>query len=208
MNMNEWSMYLHVMGDAVGSAIVVGNACVIKYGSQWGESRLLADPITSLIMVLIIMVQTIPLIRDASLILMETAPAKISADIQDAESLERELLRIPGVLDIHELHTWSLNPSTFLCTLHVVVQTGSVRDVNKIVDRIKQLLHHNNIHSSTIQTEILSPCTQLCDHSDDVGCEVFTLQKKASSCADFVCDDSDCLTNSCCALPAEDRKSR
>ena len=51
-------MYLHVMGDALGSAFVVANACIIKYGTQWGDMRLLADPITSLIMVFIIMIQT------------------------------------------------------------------------------------------------------------------------------------------------------
>jgi cation diffusion facilitator family transporter len=42
-NLNELSMYLHVLGDALGSAFVVGNACVIKYGVQWGEARLMAQ---------------------------------------------------------------------------------------------------------------------------------------------------------------------
>jgi len=72
MNMNEWSMYLHVMGDALGSAFVVVNACIIKYGGAWGDNRLLADPLTSLVMVFIIMIQTVPLVRDTCLILMET----------------------------------------------------------------------------------------------------------------------------------------
>ena len=42
-NLNELSMYLHVLGDALGSAFVVCNACVIKYGVQWGDARLMAQ---------------------------------------------------------------------------------------------------------------------------------------------------------------------
>ena len=37
------------------------------------------------------------------------------------------------------------------------------------VDQIKRLLHHNNIHSSTVQTEILDPCSPLCNHNVDLG---------------------------------------
>ena len=71
-------MYLHVMGDALGSAFVVGNACIIKYGGAWGDNRLLADPLTSLVMVLIIMLQTVPLVRDTCQILMETVSSSAS----------------------------------------------------------------------------------------------------------------------------------
>ena len=74
VNLNEWSMYLHVMGDALGSAFVVANACIIKYGTQWGDARLLADPITSLVMVFIIMIQTVPLIYQTCHILLEMVP--------------------------------------------------------------------------------------------------------------------------------------
>jgi len=209
MNMNEWSMYVHVMGDALGSAFVVGNACIIKYGAQFDvwvgkkDARLLADPITSLIMVFIIMIQTVPLVRDTCLILMETAPAKISSDIADVEALEEELRRVPGVLDLHEFHLWSLNTSTFVCTVHVVLQPESALEINVTVDRIKKLLHRNNIHSSTIQTEILDPCVPQCDHNEEVGCDVSSLHRNASACADFVCDDGECITNSCCTIPSE-----
>ena len=74
VNLNEWSMYLHVMGDALGSAFVVANACIIKYGTQWGDARLLVDPITSLVMVFIIMIQTVPLIYQTCHILLEMVP--------------------------------------------------------------------------------------------------------------------------------------
>jgi len=37
---------------------------------------------------------------------------------------------VTGVLDLHEFHLWSLNTSTFLCTVHVVLQTESALDVN------------------------------------------------------------------------------
>jgi len=203
-NMNEWSMYLHVMGDALGSAIVILNASLIKYAKSWGDYRFMADPITSLLMVAIILVQTIPLVKDTALILMETAPSLISEEIQDVDSLHESLSRVEGVLEVHELHIWRLNQSTALCTVHVVMQTTSTQEVTATVDRIKQLLHSNNIHSSTIQTEIISMCESAaaCSHlPSSSGCaRVEHLSKNLSNCADLVCDDNQCLTNSCCSI--------
>eukprot|EP00960_Hanusia_phi_P009906 288830-Hanusia_phi.AAC.2 len=81
--MNEWSMYLHVMGDALGSAIVILNAiCQVMGRLQvHGGSDHESGEVSSLhfsaahcyqLMVAIILVQTIPLVKDTALILMET----------------------------------------------------------------------------------------------------------------------------------------
>lgn len=177
------------------------------------------------------------------------APVNISPDVADVEQLEEGLRKIPGVLDLHELHVWSLNTSTFLCTAHVVLQTDQTKHVNvtgasltflrrcpyflpgqrpvdtilspsslmrprhvrltdfslslplhvflffpalrwRAVDKIKQFLHQKNIHSSTIQTEILDPCRELCDdQAHEEGCAVPALTSSLSNCHDFVCDD-------------------
>jgi Co/Zn/Cd efflux system component len=38
-------------------------------------------------------------------------------------------------MQVHEFHVWSLNMSTFLCTVHVVLQTDDTKEVNRTVDR-------------------------------------------------------------------------
>ena len=198
-NLNEWSMYLHVMGDAIGSAFVVGNACIVKYCTHWGEKRLLADPIASLIMCFIILIQAVPLLRTTALILMESAPADFS-DTADVDALREAMEALPEVIDVHEFHLWQLDSSTFICTAHVVLQTESVVAVNSTVDKIKKILHRNNVHSSTIQTEIHSAQCSLCEQSIDGACEapllLHQLRTQTSACSDFVCDDGECIAKS------------
>jgi len=204
-NLNELSMYLHVMGDAIGSAFVVANACILKYGTQWGDKRLLADPIASLIMCFIILIQAVPLVRDTALILMESAPADFDSD--RVHSLIEVLEDLPEVMNVHDFHLWQLDSSTFICTAHVVLQTESVLEVNRTVDKIKRILHQNNIHSSTIQTEIHSAECVLCERSLDGTCEAPLLAHQQSACSDFVCDDGECLAKSTSNPWTEARKS-
>ena len=94
------------------------------------------------------------------------------------------------MIEVHELWVWQLDSSTFLCTAHVVLQAESVQSANHTVDRIKKLLHRNNIHSSTIQTEIHHSRCSLC------GGECAIALSKQSSCSDFVCDDPECIDKS------------
>jgi zinc transporter 1 len=204
-NLNELSMYLHVMGDAIGSAFVVANACILKYGTQWGDKRLLADPIASLIMCFIILIQAVPLVRDTALILMESAPADFNSD--RVLSLIEVLEDLPEVMNVHDFHLWQLDSSTFICTAHVVLQTESVLEVNRTVDKIKKILHQNNIHSSTIQTEIHSAECVLCERSLDGTCEAPLLVHQLSACSDFVCDDGECLAKSTSIPWTEPRRS-
>jgi solute carrier family 30 (zinc transporter), member 1 len=202
-NLNELSMYLHVLGDAIGSAFVVANACIVKYGTQWGDKRLLADPIASLIMCFIILIQAVPLVRDTALILMESAPTDFSSD--RVRSLIGVLEDLPEVMNVHDFHLWQLDSSTFICTAHVVLQTESVLEVNRTVDKIKKILHRNNIHSSTIQTEIHSAGCVLCERSVDGTCEAPLLIYQQSACSDFVCDDGECLAKSTSVPSTEPR---
>ena len=69
------------------------------------------------------------------------------------------------------------------------------------------LLHSNNIHSSTLQTEILAPCARsdclgsstdlipLEMHNPETGCAAHAIVNTRTSCSDFVCDSEDCLTH-------------
>jgi len=197
-NFNEWSMYLHVLGDAIGSAFVILNACILKFGIHWGDARLLADPIASLLMCFIILVQAVPLVRATSLILMESAPAGFrGAEGVNMNSLREDLENLPGVIGAHQLCVWQLDSSTVLCTVHIVLQADSVQLANHTVDRIKKLLHRNNIHSSTVQTEIHHPQCSLCDDECTISLS------KQSQCSDFVCDDAECIANSI-SIPGTD----
>ena len=100
--MNMRAVYLHVLGDALGSVIVIASSLCIIYGE--GEWTLYVDPAMSLIMVIIIMRSSVPLLKESALILMQTVPTHIKIQ----EIRDRLLEQVDGVLSLHEFHVWQL----------------------------------------------------------------------------------------------------
>ena len=100
--MNMRAVYLHVLGDALGSVIVIASSLCILYGD--GEWTLYVDPAMSLVMVIIIMRSSVPLLKESALILMQTAPTHIK--IQEVR--DRLIKQVDGVLSLHEFHVWQL----------------------------------------------------------------------------------------------------
>lgn len=82
--LNMRGVYLHVLGDALGSVIVIISALIIKYAS--GKWTIYVDPGMSIIMVLLILKTSIPLMRESSLILLQTVPTHIKIkEVQDRD---------------------------------------------------------------------------------------------------------------------------
>ena len=100
--MNITGVFLHVLADALGSVVVVISAAVI-WLTDW-EYRDYMDPVLSLLIVVIICVSTWPLMRDSTLILLNSLPPNI--DLADLRS--RLVSSVSGVLGVHELHVWQL----------------------------------------------------------------------------------------------------
>ena len=100
--LNMRGVYLHVLGDALGSVIVIISALIIKFAS--GKWTIYVDPAMSMLMVFLILKTSIPLMRESSLILLQTVPTHIKIkEVQD-----RLLDHVEGVLSVHEFHVWQL----------------------------------------------------------------------------------------------------
>ena len=100
--MNITGVFLHVLADALGSVVVMMSASVIAF-TDW-EYRDYLDPVLSLVIVLIICISTWPLLRDSTLILLNSIPSNINLI-----DLEKRLIgSVQGVSNIHELHVWRL----------------------------------------------------------------------------------------------------
>lgn len=100
--MNMRAVYLHVLGDALGSVIVIASSLCIIYGD--GDWTLYVDPGMSLILVIIILKSSVPLLKESALILMQTVPTHIKIH----EIRKRLLEQVDGVLSLHEFHVWQL----------------------------------------------------------------------------------------------------
>eukprot|EP00033_Pygsuia_biforma_P002483 GCRY01002753.1.p1 GENE.GCRY01002753.1~~GCRY01002753.1.p1 ORF type:complete len:497 (+),score=128.03 GCRY01002753.1:314-1804(+) len=168
-NLNTRAVFLHVMADALGSVAVIVSGLFIEYSHfSW---RFFADPLASMIIVVFVLHTTLPLLKQCSLVLLQTTPRSI-----DIPRLRGELARVPGVINVHELHVWQLVDSKIVGTLHVTMQEEG--QFMPVALQLKRVLHIHGIHATTIQPEYVSPShysvlLQDVDHADaSPSCEL------------------------------------
>lgn len=143
--LNIRGVYLHVMGDALGSIIVMISALIIMF--QSGKWTTYVDPIMSVLMVLIILKTSIPLLKESAMILMQTVPTHLKIK----EIQEKLVDQITGVLSVHEFHIWQLSGNKIIASAHVRCQ--NIHDYMAIANDLKEFFHNEGIHSTTIQPE-------------------------------------------------------
>ena len=144
-NLNIRSAYFHIIGDALGSlgAIVAG---LLMYFYHW----YIADPIISVVVALIILRGGWRVIKQSVHILMEGTPSNV-----DPEKIEESLERIEGVLNMHDMHIWTITSGVHSFSCHLLIEpTG---DSQTILARASSILKNDyRFHFSTIQMEVRS----------------------------------------------------
>jgi cobalt-zinc-cadmium efflux system protein len=145
-NINVRSALLHVVGDALGSVgAIVAGLCVTYFGFM------LADPLASVAIALVIGFGSLRLLRETFDVLMESTPPDL-----DIHLLERTILETPGVEAVHDLHVWCLTPREPMLTAHVVhILSAHGTDVAKRVG--ERLLSMHGLTHVTIQPEPPAP---------------------------------------------------
>ncbi|KAM6467605.1 calcium/manganese antiporter SLC30A10 isoform 1-T1 [Liasis olivaceus] len=150
--LNIRGVLLHVMGDALGSVIVVVAASIF-YALPLDENtpcnwQCYVDPSLTIIMVFIILSSAFPLIKETATILLQMVPKSVNMQI-----LTNKLLEVPGVSSIHELHVWEFVKGKNIATLHI--KCHSTSDYPVASYKIREVFHEEGIHSVTIQPEYL-----------------------------------------------------
>ncbi|KAJ9064462.1 Zinc resistance conferring protein [Entomophthora muscae] len=144
--LNMRGVYLHVLGDAMASLAVIFSSLII-WKTDF-ESRFLLDPAISIVITLLIIRFTVPLIKSASIILLQGVPSSVPLD-----EVRTKVLALDGVVGIHELHIWQLSDTKAVASVHIIIDSPHHANFVKVATRIKQLLHFYNVHSVTIQPE-------------------------------------------------------
>jgi cobalt-zinc-cadmium efflux system protein len=141
-NVNLRSAYLHIIGDALGSvgAIIAGLLMMLF-------SWYIADPIISVVVALLILKSAWGVIKTTLHILMEGTPITI-----DRDEVKQALEEIEGVLDVHDLHIWTITSRLDSLSCHLLIKDDKdgqdvlQQAVHKIEDKFK-------IKHTTIQVE-------------------------------------------------------
>ena len=108
------SAYLHVLGDMLMSIGVIIAAVAIYFKQEWR----IVDPICTYLFSVIVCCTTLPVFKDCINVLLEGTPTVV-----DIESLELDILNLPGVLEIHDLHVWSISVGKYALSAHITSET-------------------------------------------------------------------------------------
>ncbi len=145
-SMNVRGAYLEVLGDALGSVAVLVSAAVILTTGWYA-----ADPVASLLIAAMIVPRAVSLLREVAEVLLEGTPRDV-----DLEELRRHILDTDGVVDVHDLHVWTITSGMPVMSAHVVVDDSVTRmgEAHAVLDRLRDCLsEHFDVEHSTFQIE-------------------------------------------------------
>ncbi|GAK05140.1 cobalt-zinc-cadmium resistance protein CzcD [Geomicrobium sp. JCM 19037] len=143
-NLNMRGAYLHVLSDTLGSVAAVA-AGIIILTTGWYY----ADPILSIVIALMIGLSAFRLLKDTVHVLLEGTPKHL-----DCDKISADLLAIDEVVDVNNLHVWTITSGIEKLTVHLVLQGNSNQAYEDVLEKAKHYVQHSlHIEQSTIQIE-------------------------------------------------------
>jgi len=141
-SLNVEGAYLEVAADTIGSlGVIVAAVLLAVTGWQW------VDPVIGAAIGVLILPRAWRLGREALRVLVQVAPEGI-----DVEAVRADLAAIPGVVDVHDVHVWTLTSEMEVATAHVMVGTGT--DPHGVLDQARLVLSEKHqLTHATLQIE-------------------------------------------------------
>ncbi|MET0288873.1 MAG: cation diffusion facilitator family transporter [Pseudoxanthomonas sp.] len=146
-DLNRKGAFLHLMADAA-----VSLAAVLAGAGMWAFGWAILDPLTALLVGVVIALGTFGLLRDSFNAAMDAVPERI-----DKTKVQQFLASQPGVTAVHHLHIWPLGAGEIALTAHLVRPDAADHDA--FIDRITHALNDEfDINHPTLQIEHGTGC--------------------------------------------------
>jgi len=145
-SLNMRGAYLEVFGDLVGSLAVIIAAVLILI-TGWTPF----DAIASLAIVVLIIQRAWSLLREVVDVLLEATPHGV-----DLEEVRDHIRRVRGVVDVHDLHAWTITSGVPVLSAHVIVDHACISEgrSGEVLDRLGECLGgHFDVSHCTFQLE-------------------------------------------------------
>ncbi len=141
---NIRSVFVHMLGDTLSTAaVILGGFGILYTGLNW------IDPLLSLLIAALILWSSIGIVRETLNILLEGTPRSVKL-----AAVRTAMEGIHGVLDVHDLHVWSLGPKTLALASHVTVVEMPISACTALVNSINTTLRSQfRIRHTTLQFE-------------------------------------------------------
>lgn len=146
-DLNVKAALYHVAGDAVGAAAVgLGGLVVLATRATW------IDPALSLAVAALIVVGVVRIVREATDVLLESAPAHASIP-----AVREGMQALPGVVDVHDLHVWTIGSGSHVLTAHVLLADARISEASAILRALEERVRDAfGIEHVTIQFECVA----------------------------------------------------
>jgi cobalt-zinc-cadmium efflux system protein len=145
-SLNLRGAYLEVFGDLLGSLAVVAAGVVI---ATTGWAR--ADVVASMAIGLMILPRAWHLLAAVVDVLLEATPRGV-----DLDNVRDHIREVPGVVDVHDLHAWTITSGVPVLSAHVVVDDECIATgrSGEVLDRLGECLAgHFDVDHCTFQLE-------------------------------------------------------
>lgn len=144
-NLNIKAAYLHLIGDTLSSVAVIGGGLLIYfYDLHW------IDPLITIIIGVYILKEAVSIVKETMDILMQGTPKSLSLT-----KVKKAIEAMPGIKNIHHVHTWALNEQQFHFEAHVDLKEDiKVSESTKMQEEIENMLNERfGIDHVTLQFE-------------------------------------------------------
>lgn len=143
-DINIRAAYIHMLGDLVGAVGIIIGALLIRF-TGW----VAIDPLLSVLISVLIVWTAWGIVRDSLNILLEGLPKGL-----ELRRVTESIRAVEGVLDVHDLHIWSLGSSDHALSCHVLIEDMPPSRSQAILLAVNQVLGRQfHIHHTTMQFE-------------------------------------------------------
>ena len=143
-SINERAVSLHFLEDVLGWVAVLIGSIVMMF-----INLPILDPILSILIAAFILYNVYKNLRESFHIILQGIPENV-----DLVEIKEKLLDIPGVIDVHDMHSWTMDGRYNIMTAHIVLKRETTAlQANEIKNHIRECVKNQNIQHLTIETE-------------------------------------------------------
>jgi len=141
---NEKVISIHLLEDVLGWVAVLVASIVMKF-----YNVPVLDPILSLLITAFILFRVFGNMRQTFRIFMQATPSQ-----EQVDHFRSDLVKIDGIMDIHDMHFWTMDGSYNIASLHVSVDPKTtVAETETVKQQVRIFLKNNGFEHTTIEIE-------------------------------------------------------
>ena len=155
-DLNIRSTFVHLMGDVFSTlGAVIAGVIIYFTKANW------LDPLVSILIGFLIVYNAWGILRDAMDILLEATPRDM-----DLKTMVDDLVKVEGVIGVHDLHVWSLTQNLRTMSAHILTEDIPISAGADMQRKVNEILYHRyNVVHATLQLECVGcdPDSLYCD---------------------------------------------